>query len=487
VDPIPFYPVNDFGPLMKGMVIGGIGILHVFLAQFAIGGGMLLLYFERLAQQGKEKDARAFVDGYFQILVLVSFVIGALTGVAMWFTTIQVGARTIGLMVDQFHWFWATEWVAFSVEVAAGYAFVRVGRRLSDRARIRLLALYSAASWLSLFWINGILSWQLTPSQAYLKDGNVWAGFFNPSFWPSLIFRTAVAMALAALTACIIINTLDLDRERRAALIRRAARFTAPMALMPLIALWYLAVIPADSRSWLMGGSMAMTMFVAIAAGASLLIGGYVVIGLLYKRLYINGATATLLLALAFGATAAGEFVREGARKPYTVRGILYSNAITPDEVAHLRVTGATTNDPYPLRDASRYPTPQLARGARVHRVLCDSCHTMHGANGLVDLTRTWTDDQMRAHIAKLQRTKGFMPPFAGNAEDVEAIVQLLKWERGDAPRRVWAESADPATLTEINAWLDEAGTTQAPPSAAPPSAAPPPAAPPTPSSERRP
>jgi mono/diheme cytochrome c family protein len=234
---------------------------------------------------------------------------------------------------------------------------------------------------------------------------------------------------------------------------------------MPFIALWYLAVIPADSRSWLMGGSMAMTMFVGIAAGASLLIGAYVVIGLLYKRLYINGATATLLLALALGATAAGEFVREGARKPYTVRGILYSNSITPEEVAQLRITGAATNDPYPLRDASRYPTEQLRRGARVHRVLCDACHTMHGANGLVELTRTWTDQQMRVNIAKLQRTKGFMPPFAGNADDVEAIVQLLRWERADAPRS-WPESADALVLAEIDEWLVEAGTTQGPPPA---------------------
>src|SRR5690349_14721600 len=143
---------------MKGMVIGGIGIVHVFLAQFAIGGGMLLWYFERVAQTrgDREPDARRFVDSYFQILVLVSFVLGALTGVAMWFTTIQVGARTIGLMVDQFHWLWAAEWVCFSVEVVAGYAFVRVGKQLSDRARLRLLALYAAASWASLFWINGI-------------------------------------------------------------------------------------------------------------------------------------------------------------------------------------------------------------------------------------------------------------------------------------------------------------------------------------------
>ena len=40
------YPINDFGPVMKGMVIGGLGIVHVFLAQFAIGGGMLLAYFQ---------------------------------------------------------------------------------------------------------------------------------------------------------------------------------------------------------------------------------------------------------------------------------------------------------------------------------------------------------------------------------------------------------------------------------------------------------
>ncbi|HEY5927614.1 MAG TPA: cytochrome c [Kofleriaceae bacterium] len=468
---VPVYPVNDFGPLMKGMVIGGVGILHVFLAQFAIGGGMLLFYFERLAQRGKERDARTFVDGYFQYLVLISFVLGALTGVAMWFTTIQVSARTIGLMIDQFHWLWATEWVCFSVEVAAGYAFVRVGRQLGDKARIRLLALYATASWLSLFFINGILSWQLTPGR-YLETGGVWAGFFNPSFWPSLIFRTAVAMALASLAACLVINTLDLDRERRAALIRRASRFAAPMVAMPLLALWFFAVIPEDSRQWLLGGSIAMTMFVGIAAGASLLIGAYAVVGLLIKRLYVNGATAMLLLALAFGATAAGEFVREGARKPYTVRGILYSTSIKPAEIAELRKTGATAADPYPLRDAARYPTEQLQHGAKVFRTLCDVCHTIKGANGLTHLTATWTDDQLRLNIAKLQRTKGFMPPFAGNAEDVEAIVQLIKWEREGAPR-AWpppapaAHVADPAaktesdaaTLAQIARWLDEAGT----------------------------
>ena len=445
---IPYYPVNEFGPLMKGLVIGGVGILHVFLAQFAIGGGMLLYYFEGLAQRGNA-DARTFVDGYFRILVLVSFVVGALTGVAMWFTTIQVGARTLGLMVDEFHWLWGTEWVWFAVEITSGYAFYRYGPRLAARARRRLLLMYAVAAWLSLFWINGILSWQLTPG-----GSGVWAGFFNPSFWPSLVFRTCVAATLAALSACIVINTMEVSREQRVVLIHRAVRFAAPMALMPVLALWFMAVIPEDSRSWLLGGSMPMMMFVGVAAGASTLIGGYVIVGLIVKRLYINGATATMLLVLAFGATAAGEFVREGARKPYTIRDVLYSTSLTPADVAALRITGATAGDPYALRDAARYVTPQLARGAKVERVLCDACHTMRGTNALVELTRTWTDDQLRLNLAKLQRTKAFMPPFAGNADDVEALVQLLRWERAGAPA-TWPETQAPP---QIATWLDEAG-----------------------------
>ncbi|MFN0247651.1 MAG: cytochrome ubiquinol oxidase subunit I [Kofleriaceae bacterium] len=439
---------------MKGLVIGGVGILHVFLAQFAIGGGALLYYFERLGQRGTQ-DARTFVDGYFKLLVLVSFVVGALTGVAMWFTTIQVGARTIGLMVDEFHWLWATEWVWFSIEICAGYAFYRFGPTLDDVARRRLLLLYSASSWMSLFWINGILSWQLTPGE-WLHDGSMWSGFFNPSFWPSLLFRTAVAATLAALVACVLINTMDLSRERKAALIRIASRFALPMAAMPLFALWFMAVIPDDSRQWLMGGSMPMTIFVGVAAGASTLIGGYAIVGLFWKRIYINGATATLLLALAFGATAAGEFVREGARKPYTIRGVLYSTSLTPDEVARKRISGAVADDVYPLRDEERYPTVQLRHGAQVFIALCDACHTIRGANGVVHLAYTWKPDQLRMNIAKLQHTKAFMPPFAGDADDVEAIVQLIQWEIAGAPSS-WP-STD-AQMTPISEWLQQAGT----------------------------
>ena len=124
-----------------------------------------------------------------------------------------------------------------------------------------------------------------------------------------------------------------------------------------------------------------------------------------------------------------------------------------------LRSRGSVAGDPYPLRDAQRYPNHQLELGAKVFRFQCSVCHTRYGANALLDLTGTWTLDQKRLNIAQLQRTKPFMPPFAGTAAELEALVQLLTWWHAGTPPS-WTDSADPATLAQIQGWLDEVGTT---------------------------
>jgi cytochrome d ubiquinol oxidase subunit I len=452
------YPINDYGPLMPGLVIGGVAIFHVFLAQFAVGGGMLMCYFQWLAMTGRNQYARRFVDGYFKVLVLVSFVLGALTGVGIWFTAIQVSAPTIGAMVLNFHWLWAVEWTFFCLEIAAGYCFYRYHERLSDRTSLGLLIVYSIAAWASLFIINGIISWQLTPGR-WVATHSVWDGFFNPTFWPSLLFRTVVATTLAALAACVVVNTMgDLAREPRRSLINRAAHFLVPMLLMPLLGAWFLAAMPADSRGWVLGGSPTMMLFMMLAISASVAIGGYALIGLVLQRLYINGATATLLLLLAYGATAGGEFVREGSRKPFSIRHVLYSTGVYPEDVPRLREVGAVADDPFPLRDGAAYPNDQLRLGARVYRRLCSTCHTVKGANDVVGLTRSWDVDQMRMNIAKLQHTKPFMPPFAGSPAELEALVQFLRWSAGGRAD-VWPQTDSSEVLVHIGQWLAEAGT----------------------------
>jgi mono/diheme cytochrome c family protein len=447
---------------MKGMVIGSLGIVHVFLAMFAIGGGMLMCYFQWLGMSGRCPNARRFVDGYFKALVLISFVVGAVTGVAMWFVSIQVSPRTIGMMVEEFHWVWAIEWTFFSLEVTAGYCFYRHSARLDDRGRLSLLLLYTAASWFSLFWINGILSWQLTPGD-WGRTREVWSGFFNPGFFPSLLFRTVTAMTIASLAACVVVNAMpDLDREARTALINKSAHFLFPMGAMPFLSLWYFGTMPDDSRRMVLGGSFVMTMFMGLATGASVLIGLYAAFGLLLRRLYINGATASLLLALSFAATAGGEFVREGVRKPFTVREALYSISLTPEEVARLRQEGCVSRDPYPLRNAGAYPNDQVRLGARVFRFHCSVCHTMEGTNALVHLAGDWTPEQRRMNVAKLQRTKTFMPPFSGTPEELEALVRLVEWTVAGRPGE-WPETTGGPGWAEerrrIRAWLDEAGT----------------------------
>ncbi|MEZ6035493.1 MAG: cytochrome c [Planctomycetaceae bacterium] len=452
------YPVNDYGPLMPGLVMAAVAIVHVFLAQFAVGGGILLCYFQWLAMTRRSKSARIFVHGYFKVLVLISFVLGALTGVGIWFTSIQISAPTIGLMVFNFHWIWATEWTFFCLEVVAGYCFYRYHTQLSDRTCLTLLILYAFAAWMSLFWINGILSWQLTPGN-WLTTHAIADGFFNPGFWPSLLFRTIVCMTLASLIGCVVVNIIPhLSREQRSELIHKSAHLMLPMLAMPLLGFWFLFSMPADSRGWVLGGSPAMMLFFMISVGASLAIGGYAFVGLWLQQLYVNGATASLLLLLAFGATAGGEFVREGSRKPYTIRQVLYSNGIRPEEVAELRVRGCVSNDPFPIIHEKQLPNETVAVGARVFRRQCAVCHTMEGSNAVAHLTASWDTNQMRMNIAKLQHTKPFMPPFAGTARELESLVQYIRWVHMKR-QHPWPDKTDSKVIQQIQVWLDEAGT----------------------------
>lgn len=468
MEPVLF-PVNDFGPLMKGLAIGGLGIFHVFTAHFAIGGGMLMCFFQWLAMTGRSQSAKAFLDGYFRYLVLISFVTGALTGVGMWFTSIQVSPVTIGLMIDEFHWLWAVEWTYFCLEVVAGYAAFKYGHQMSDKSRLIVLGLYAFAAWMSLFWINGILSFQLTPG-TWLETRALWDGFFNPTFLPSLLYRTIAALVVAALVAMVLINMMPgIERPQREELVRHAAWLMAPMALMPFLGVWFLMAMPPDSREWVMGGSIAMTMMLNIAVLASAIVGGYALVGLIRQKLYVNGATATVLAMLAFAATAGGEFVREGVRKPYTMRELLYSNAIRPDQVQQLRERGLTSIDPFPLRNEHLLPQidgkahPQLRTGAIVFRQQCSICHTTAGVNALPDLTKHWDAEMQRQNFAKLQQLKPFMPPFAGTPAELESLVQYVEWLKKGKPN-TWPMLASSSTehierLTRIRRWLDDAGT----------------------------
>ena len=103
-------------------------------------------------------------------------------------------------------------------------------------------------------------------------------------------------------------------------------------------------------------------------------------------------------------------------------------------------------------------PTPQLGLGRKVYRFQCSVCHTVSGANGLTHLTGTWTLDQQRLNLANLQHLKPYMPPFAGTAEELESLVQWIRWENAGRPSS-WPSGTDPAALERARRWLEQAGT----------------------------
>lgn len=64
----------------------------------------------------------------------------------------------------------------------------------------------------------------------------------------------------------------------------------------------------------------------------------------------------------------------------------------------------------------------------------------------------------MRMNIAKLQHTKPFMPPFAGTAEELESLVQYVKWSTEGRPSS-WETLEDANVYEQIENWLADAGT----------------------------
>lgn len=82
----------------------------------------------------------------------------------------------------------------------------------------------------------------------------------------------------------------------------------------------------------------------------------------------------------------------------------------------------------------------------------------MSGSNPVAHLTATWNEEQMRMNIARLQHTKPFMPPFAGTPEDLEALVQYVRWSHDGEPPD-WRISDDADVLAQIARWIREAGS----------------------------
>lgn len=430
------YPVWDVPGVGAGLVVAIVAIIHVLISHIAVGGGAFLFIAELWAQRQPDKERiRAWLKRYLTFFLVYTTVFGAITGVGIWFSIQLASPEATSLLIHQFVFAWAIEWVAFLAELTVLYLYYYGWSSHSERRQIFLAGAYFGIAWTSLVIINGILTFMLTPGGWTLENRNIAAGFFNQGYFPALGLRTVVMFLLAGLSAFVIAARIDADDELKSRIVRFAATWVVPAAvLVPVFSYGYWSQIPlqsaqlaAEGVAGLAGGKlevMSRALLLAATTGSLVLLGTLSFV--LRPRAVTMSAAIALLITAQLG-IAGAEFFREMARKPYVIYGVLYSNALWVKDSQP-----ATLARPF-LSRAQWHPNslPLTAeRGEWIFRLQCASCHTRDGYRSLAQRTANWTPTFGYTWLRTMHAT-GVMPPFQGNNEDRAALTAYLLSLRG--------------------------------------------------------
>jgi mono/diheme cytochrome c family protein len=427
------YPIWD--QPASGLIIAFISVFHVFISHFAVGGGLFLVLAERKARKTGDALLLDYTRRHTRFFMLVTLVLGAITGVGIWFAIGLVHPAGTSALINIFVWAWGMEWTLFLVEVAAAMVYYYGWDRLEAQTHEAVGWIYFIAAWVSMVIINGIISFQLTPGKWVTSRGFL-DGLLNPTFWPSLVARTFVAIGLAGIYAL-----LTNARSRDLAFKKRMAqwagrRWVLPMVVaIPLSLVWYLqsaigagipagrifgaggesvgaviaSIFSADSGSGYPILQNGATVCLAASAAAALVL---IFIAFIRPAGYgLSSAVGLLILGqLAF---AGGEWVREDLRKPYVIGHYMFVNSVRlpgaqgapgapagMEQFAADRFSLPELNrsgvlnaslwnrapagfDPLAGPDPSFSPEQRAgvstAAGELIFRQLCWSCHTVDG------------------------------------------------------------------------------------------------------------
>jgi cytochrome bd-type quinol oxidase subunit 1 len=426
------YPIWDLPVFGGGLLIGVVAILHVFVAHFAVGGGFFLVLTERRAYRNRDDALLAYVRRHSHFFVLVVLVFGAVSGVGIWWSIGLVTPPATSTLIHVFVWVWGMEWVAFFTEIAAAFVYYYGWDRLSRRAHLAVGWIYAGAAWLSLFQINGILTFMLTPG-AWPETRSLADAFFNPTMLPSAVIRTAVSAALAGLYALATAAVVP-EAGLRLRVTRYAAKWVlAGAAVLPLAGPWYIATLPPLAREISMGGAPAVTIFAGLSIlFSALLVALVLVSAYLYPRGF-NIGLAMIALVLGLMTTGITEWVREAVRKPFLIYGYMWSNGLRVAEASRLRTEGVLPSAKWAAVRAAA-PGDDLRAGGEIFRVECEACHTVYGYNGMQFMVKGWGRELIADALLRLDELKGFMPPFVGTPAERRALAEWLYRLAGEGP-----------------------------------------------------
>jgi mono/diheme cytochrome c family protein len=418
-----------------------VAITHVIVSHFAIGGGLVIVVTETLAVKRADRQLRELARRASLVLILVSTVFGAISGVGIWVVAGLISPGAIAALIHSYVWGWAIEWVFFVLEIVAALIYYTTWDKISKGAHLLVGWLYFIGAYLSLVIINGIVSFMLTPG-SWLESHAFWDGFFNPTYWPSLVLRTGICILMAV--AFMLWSSYQAEPSRRSDLVRYLGWWFLGGALLSYAGYrWWEAMLPDTVTALFLGEAPTLA---ALAATRSFTLWSLTVallvaiLALLLAPRFARGVTALVLMAGAFGFFGGYERLREGVRKPFLIHSHLFSNGLLVSQIDKINDIGITAHSGWV---AAGDPSPE-ALGGRIFRAQCSSCHTLDGYQAIRPLLPTVADME-RVVADGATGAAAFAAECAACHSDVEHAEMVAMLPLADEIRE------DPEFIRELN------------------------------------
>jgi len=452
------YPIWDLQWAGGGLLIALIAVFHVYIAHFAVGGGLFLVVTEHMAYRRNSPETLEYVHRHTKFFLLVTMVLGGITGIGIWFIISLVAPAGTSQLIHTFVWAWAIEWVFFLGEIISLFIYYYAFNKMQRRNHLAVGWIYFFFGWMSLFMINGIIGFMLTPGD-WPATRDFWDGFFNPSFWPALAFRTFIALIFAGIYG-FVTSAWVKEASLRETLVRYCALWLiAPFALLLLSGWWYVNVLPAGPKEMILGANPEIIPFMQ----GFLVISAVLFAGALFMAIRMPAAVkrpaALVLVVIGLLYMGCFEYTREAGRRPFLIHGYMYSNAVLAGTEEATAAQGyLQTSGWNHVQEIT--PENTLEAGREIFRGLCSSCHSIGGPlNDIRPLSARFGIAGMEAQITGMGKLYAYMPPFVGSDQERAALAAYLVREvngQGVAEAAARPRAEAPLDIPPFDAEKDE-------------------------------
>jgi bd-type cytochrome oxidase subunit I len=419
------YPVWELYYAGGGLLIALIAVVHVYVAHFAVGGGLFLVLTEMKGLRENSPAILGYTQKHSKFFLLLTMVFSSVTGVGIWFTIALLSPGATSMLIHTFVFGFAMEWVFFTIEIVAIFLYFYTFNKIDNRAHLIIGWIYAIAAMISLILINGIIAFMLTPGD-WLETKNFWDGFFNPSFLSSMFFRITIALSLAGIFGFITAVFIK-DKDLREQMVRYCAKWLLfPFIFMILFALWYLSVLPDPIRDMISGRSPELLplakIFLTILP-VLFITGLLMAIRMPYK---IKKPLAFVILAIGLVYMGSFEWIREAGRRPYLIYDYMYSTSVKVDNEADINRQGILKSAKW-VKQKEANNDNVLEAGKEIFRLQCMCCHSVGGPmNDILLVTEKFSVAGMDSQLNGQGKINDYMPKFLGTKSERLALARYI-------------------------------------------------------------